>query len=59
MTIITHVAVKQGSEPEWDAIIREGLDAASGRPGWLGGRVLIAGWRGAIVQMLHPPTAVG
>jgi heme-degrading monooxygenase HmoA len=41
MTIITHVAVKQGSEPEWDAIIRERLDAASDRSGWLGGQVLM------------------
>jgi heme-degrading monooxygenase HmoA len=41
MTIITHVAVKEGSEPEWDAIMRERLDAARGRPGWLGGQLLI------------------
>jgi heme-degrading monooxygenase HmoA len=41
MTIITHVALKEGSESEWDAIIRERLDAARGRPGWLGGQLLI------------------
>lgn len=41
MTIITHVALKEGSEPEWDAIMRERLDAARGQPGWLGGQLLI------------------
>jgi heme-degrading monooxygenase HmoA len=41
MTIITHVALNEGSEPEWDAIMRERLEAAAGRPGWLGGQLLI------------------
>src|ERR671930_153329 len=41
MTIITHVALKEGSEPEWDAIMRGRLDAAHGRRRWLGGPLLI------------------
>jgi heme-degrading monooxygenase HmoA len=41
MTVITHVAVKEGSEPEWDAIMRDRLDAARDRRGWLGGQLLI------------------
>jgi heme-degrading monooxygenase HmoA len=41
MTIITHVALKEGSEPEWDAIMRRRLDAAREQPGWLGGQLLI------------------
>lgn len=41
MTIVTHVTLKQGSEPEWDAAMRERLEAARGRPGWVGGQLLI------------------
>jgi heme-degrading monooxygenase HmoA len=41
MTIVTHVTLKQGSEPEWDAVMRERLDAARGQPGWIGGQLLI------------------
>lgn len=41
MTIVTHVTVKRGSEPEWDATMRERLSAAADRPGWVGGQLLI------------------
>ena len=41
MTIVTHVTLKEGSEPEWDAAMRERLEAARGRPGWVGGQLLI------------------
>ena len=41
MTIVTHVTLKQGSEPEWDAVMRERLDAARSQPGWIGGQLLI------------------
>jgi heme-degrading monooxygenase HmoA len=41
MTIVTHVTLKESSEPEWDAAIRERLAAATGQPGWVGGQVLI------------------
>jgi len=41
MTIVTHVALKEGSEPEWDATMRARLAAVRGRPGWICTRVLI------------------
>jgi heme-degrading monooxygenase HmoA len=41
MTVITRVALKEGSEPEWDAVMRERLSAAQDRDGWLGGQLLI------------------
>ena len=41
MTVVTHVTLKSGSEPEWDAAMRERLAAAGGRPGWIGGQLLI------------------
>ncbi len=41
MTIVTHVTLKEGSEPEWDAAMRERLAAAVDKPGWLGGQLLM------------------
>jgi heme-degrading monooxygenase HmoA len=41
MTVITEVTLKPGSEPEWDAAMRERLAAARGRPGWVGAQLLI------------------
>ena len=41
MTIVTHVKLRQGAEPEWDAAMRERLDAATGRQGWVSGQVLM------------------
>ena len=41
MTIITHVTLREGSEPQWDAVMRERLLAAREQPGWIGGQVLI------------------
>jgi heme-degrading monooxygenase HmoA len=41
MTIVTHVALKPGSEPEWDAAMRERLDSARDRSGWVGGQLAI------------------
>jgi heme-degrading monooxygenase HmoA len=41
MTIVTHVTLKPGAEPEWDAGIRERLDTARERPGWVGGQLLV------------------
>ncbi|MCC6174557.1 MAG: antibiotic biosynthesis monooxygenase [Chloroflexi bacterium] len=40
MTIVTHVTLKEGAEPEWDAAMRERLEAAAGRLGWIGGQLL-------------------
>ena len=41
MTIVTHVTLKEGAEPEWDAAMRERMQAARDQPGWLGGQLLI------------------
>jgi heme-degrading monooxygenase HmoA len=41
MTIVTHVTLKEGSEPEWDAAMRERLTAAKSQPGWVGGQLLM------------------
>jgi heme-degrading monooxygenase HmoA len=41
MTIVTHVSLKSGSEPEWDAAMRERLQAATDKPGWIGGQLLM------------------
>jgi heme-degrading monooxygenase HmoA len=41
MTIVTHVTLKEGSEPEWDAAMRDRLAAAADKPGWVGGQLLM------------------
>lgn len=41
MTIVTHVTLREGTEPEWDAAMRERLEAAKGQAGWVGGQLLI------------------
>jgi heme-degrading monooxygenase HmoA len=41
MTIVTHVTLKQGSEPAWDAAMRERLFAARDQAGWIGGQIAI------------------
>ncbi|HEV8614977.1 MAG TPA: antibiotic biosynthesis monooxygenase family protein [Methylomirabilota bacterium] len=41
MTIVTHVTLEQGTEPEWDAAMRDRLMAAREQPGWIGGQLLI------------------
>ena len=41
VTVITRVALREGSGPEWDAAMRERLTAARERQGWLGGQLLI------------------
>jgi heme-degrading monooxygenase HmoA len=41
MTIVTHITLKQGNEPEWDEAMRERLDGARQQPGWIGGQLLI------------------
>jgi len=33
--------LREGSEPEWDATMRDRLAAAYDRPGWIGGQLLI------------------
>lgn len=41
MTIVTVVTLEQGSEPEWDAAMRDRLDAAREQAGWVGGQIAI------------------
>lgn len=41
MTIVSHVKLKEGSEPEWDAAMRERLAAARERQGWVGGQIMM------------------
>ena len=41
MTIVTVVTLREGSEPEWDAAMRERLEAAKGQPGWIGGQLIM------------------
>lgn len=41
MTVVTHVVLREGAEPEWDAVMHERLRAAQQRPGWIGGQLLI------------------
>ncbi|HEY2996094.1 MAG TPA: antibiotic biosynthesis monooxygenase family protein [Methylomirabilota bacterium] len=41
MTIVTRVTLREGSEPEWDGVMRERLAAAREQPGWLGGQLMM------------------
>ena len=41
MTIVTYVTLKEGTEPEWDAQMRERMFAARHQPGWINGQLLI------------------
>lgn len=41
MTVITRVDLTQGSEPEWDAAMRDRLEAAREERGWISGQLLI------------------
>jgi len=41
MTIVTRVTLREGSEPEWDAAMRQRFDAAREQPGWIGGQILM------------------
>jgi heme-degrading monooxygenase HmoA len=40
MTIVTHVHLKQGAGPDWDAAMRTRLSAAKKASGWIGGQLL-------------------
>lgn len=41
MTIVTHVTLRGGSEPERDATMRDRMAVACDRPGWVGGQLMI------------------
>ncbi len=40
VTIMTDVHLKEGSEQDWDAAMRERMAAAKKQPGWVGGQML-------------------
>ncbi len=40
MTIVTHMQLKEGTEHEWDTVMRKRLAAAKKQPGWVGGQLL-------------------
>jgi heme-degrading monooxygenase HmoA len=41
MTIVTRVTLKEGSEPAWDAAMRERMESAKTQRGWVGGQLVI------------------
>src|ERR1700760_2913116 len=41
MTVVTYVTLKEGVAPEWDTAMRERLDGAKGRAGWVRGQLLM------------------
>src|SRR3981081_1383748 len=41
MTIVTHVSLKEGVEPEWDTIMRDRLAASADKPGWVAGQLMM------------------
>jgi heme-degrading monooxygenase HmoA len=41
MTIVTRVRLKPGSEPQWDAAMRERLEAARQQAGWVAGQLVM------------------
>jgi heme-degrading monooxygenase HmoA len=41
MTVVTYVSLKEGVAPEWDATMRERLEGAKGRAGWVRGQLLM------------------
>ena len=41
MTIVTRVTLREGTEPKWDAAMKERLESARNQPGWIGGQLVI------------------
>ena len=40
MTVVTDIRLREGSEQNWDTIMRMRMTAAQERPGWVGGQLL-------------------
>jgi heme-degrading monooxygenase HmoA len=40
MTIVTHVHLREGAGPDWDAVMRTRLSGARQASGWIGGQLL-------------------
>ena len=53
ITVLTYITLKEGSEPEWDAVMGERLENARRRPGWVRGRILMP------LEALHHRVIVG
>lgn len=41
MTVLTRVSLKEGAGPEWDTVMRQRLELAKGRPGWVRAQLLM------------------
>ncbi len=41
MTLVTHTSVRAGTEPAWEAAMRDRRDAATSQPGFVRGQLLI------------------
>ena len=41
MTVVTHIEIAEGQEPDWDAAMRERVDAAKQQPGFVGVQLCI------------------
>ena len=41
VTIVTHLRIKEGQEPAWDAAFRERIEAAKEQPGFIGVQLCI------------------
>lgn len=41
MTVITRVTLEQGTEPDWDAAMKDRMGTAESVEGWVAGQILI------------------
>jgi heme-degrading monooxygenase HmoA len=41
ITIVTRVTLREGTEPEWDAVMSERMQSARGRAGWVRGQIVM------------------
>ena len=41
MTVVTRVTLREGVEPQWDAVMKQRLELAKSQPGWVGGQLVI------------------
>lgn len=39
-SVITRVVLNEGTESEWEAVMRDRMTAAESSPGWIGGSIL-------------------
>jgi len=41
MTVVTRVTLREGTEPQWDAAMKQRLEQVKSQPGWVGGQLVI------------------